>query len=187
MSALKKLGIKPNQGDKSGDFYYQKLLDEEAKKESPDWRQVKQFIGFGVQPSPADADTGMTLLHKAALQGQLEVVKWIVNQPEPALDGKNKYGRSALHFACDAGHAEIVTLLVEANADVNCTSLGGLTPLHVAARQNNAQCVSALFTAASKQHVNVEAETSERQTPLMLASDPTVKSLIEQYANPLEK
>ncbi len=185
MSGLKRLGMKPQQGEKTGDFYYQKLLDEESKKESPDWKQVKQYIGFEVHPSPPDGDTAMTLLHKAALQGQTEVVKWIVSQPNVDVDGKNKYGRSPLHFACDAGHSEIVTLLLDAKADVNCMSLGGLTPLHVAARQNHAACAKALFS--SQQHVDVHAETAERQTPVMLTHDPAMRAIIAEYGNALDE
>ncbi len=183
-AAFKKLGIKPNQ-EKTGDFYYQKLLDEELKKELPDWKQVRQYIGFQVQPSPPDADTNMSVLHKAALHGQVEVLKWVLSQPEIEVNTKNKYGRSALHFACDSGHSEIVSLLIDAKADVNSTSLGGLTPLHVAARQKHLSCIQTLFSAS--QLVDVHAESSERQTAVMLAhSDSSIISAINKYGNSLE-
>jgi hypothetical protein len=194
LSALKKLGIKPDSSSPSkGDFYYQKLLDEELKKETPDWKQVKQFIGFQVVPSLADADTGMNVLHKASLHGQTEITKWAIGFTKPTvqagiqqdavlnINGSNKYGRTALHFACDSGHADIVTLLLENKADVNAMSLGGLTALHVASRQTRVACVKALL--GGEQEVDVYAETSDRQMASMLTKDGDILKLIQEYGH----
>ncbi|XP_053326361.1 acyl-CoA-binding domain-containing protein 6 isoform X2 [Spea bombifrons] len=46
---------------------------------------------------------------------------------------KDDEGRSLLHWACDRGHAELVSLLLFHNAHINMQDFEGQTPLHYAA------------------------------------------------------
>ena len=50
------------------------------------------------------------------------------------VDGRDRGGRTALHRAADAGHPNVVRLLVAKGAEVNTEDKYGWTPLHVAAR-----------------------------------------------------
>ena len=42
-------------------------------------------------------------------------------------------GRTLLHWACDRGHKELVTVLLQYRVDINCQDNEGQTALHYAA------------------------------------------------------
>uniref|UniRef100_A0A8C5P4L8 Acyl-CoA-binding domain-containing protein 6 n=1 Tax=Jaculus jaculus TaxID=51337 RepID=A0A8C5P4L8_JACJA len=46
---------------------------------------------------------------------------------------KDEEGRALLHWACDRGHKELVTVLLQYKADINCQDNEGQTALHYAA------------------------------------------------------
>ncbi|XP_057582679.1 acyl-CoA-binding domain-containing protein 6 isoform X4 [Hippopotamus amphibius kiboko] len=46
---------------------------------------------------------------------------------------KDEEGRALLHWACDRGHKELVTVLLQHRADINCQDNEGQTALHYAA------------------------------------------------------
>uniref|UniRef100_A0A2K6F9G8 Acyl-CoA-binding domain-containing protein 6 n=1 Tax=Propithecus coquereli TaxID=379532 RepID=A0A2K6F9G8_PROCO len=46
---------------------------------------------------------------------------------------KDEEGRALLHWACDRGHKELVTVLLQYRADINCQDNEGQTALHYAA------------------------------------------------------
>lgn len=46
---------------------------------------------------------------------------------------KDEEGRALLHWACDRGHKELVTVLLQHQADINCQDNDGQTALHYAA------------------------------------------------------
>jgi len=71
------------------DTYFQNLLDEEVKKDDPDWKVVRQFIKYNVHMSPPERETGITMLHKAAYAGIDDVIRWCVGLPDINLNAKN--------------------------------------------------------------------------------------------------
>ena len=72
-------------------------------------------------------------LHAAALNGHIEVAKFLVEQ-HAEVDTTHKDGLTPLHTAAQNGHIEVVKFLVEQHADVNAKDQDGWTPLHTAAQ-----------------------------------------------------
>ena len=83
----------------------------------------------GVSTNLAD-DDGNTALHGAIALGKLDTLKWLLNQPDIAINQRNNANETALMFAairCDHAAAKA---LIERGAAINHT---GWAPLHYAA------------------------------------------------------
>src|SRR4030095_4498107 len=76
---------------------------------------------------------GMTALHWATYQDDIEVAKLLVDAGAN-VRAENRYGVTALSLACQNGNTALVELLLEAGANPNTTLRGGETVLMTAAR-----------------------------------------------------
>ena len=81
-------------------------------------------------------------------------------------------------MAADSNKADCARILIDSGADMNVTSLGGLTPLHIACRNNSVEFAQALLQYPG---VNTNAETIDRATPGMMAEDGRIKDLLAKY------
>ena len=84
----------------------------------------------GTRLDAANRD-GSTALMYAALHGQIELVRFLVERRAEV----NKPGWTPLHFAAANGHADVVRFLLERHAYIDAESPNGTTPLMMAARQ----------------------------------------------------
>ena len=67
----------------------------------------------------------------------------------------NNDGDTPLYVACEKGHAEVVTTLLDANADKNQADNDGDTPLYVACQKGHTEVVTTLLDAnADKNQAN---------------------------------
>ena len=73
-----------------------------------------------------------TALHFAAMFGQLEAVKCLLEKGGANVELKNKEGRTVVHEAAYYGHLEVVEYLLEkGGAEVNAKEIhNGWTALH---------------------------------------------------------
>ena len=92
--------------------------------------------------SGADLDTetkaGYTPLHVASHFGSVNMVKFLLDQPEEQkvrVDVQNELGYTPLHQAAQQGHSQIVNLLLEKNASPNFVS-NVIIPLHISDIRN---------------------------------------------------
>jgi ankyrin repeat protein len=116
-------------------------------------------------PRTMIADT-LTPLHAAARNGQLERVRELVQlglrrcdearlpylerqacYKGGTVDSLGDSGWAPMHEAAMHGHTEVITYLLEQNADVNVRSALGSTPLHWAARGGHADAARVLIDA----------------------------------------
>ena len=86
-----------------------------------------------------------------------------------SIDTRDSDGRTALHHAAAAGHAELVTVLVQRGAKTNTLDDGKWSPLHSAAAAGHALACSALLAAGADQSIEAGAGSSG-STALILAA-----------------
>lgn len=76
-----------------------------------------------------------------------------------------------LHVAARAGHADIIRILIQARADVDCGDNGGRTALHVAAAYGHAEAAQALLHEGGNTHlIHTRNPHYLRRTPIHTAS-----------------
>lgn len=90
------------------------------------------FIDAGVPEENGTRNKGVTALMFAALQGQKEMVEYLIEQGA-SVNYQTPYGESALLFAAKGNHSDTVQVLVRHGADINIKTREGNTPLLAAA------------------------------------------------------
>eukprot|EP00746_Dinoflagellata_sp_MGD_P002568 gnl/MRDRNA2_/MRDRNA2_105028_c0_seq1.p1 gnl/MRDRNA2_/MRDRNA2_105028_c0~~gnl/MRDRNA2_/MRDRNA2_105028_c0_seq1.p1 ORF type:complete len:539 (+),score=111.05 gnl/MRDRNA2_/MRDRNA2_105028_c0_seq1:176-1792(+) len=110
---------------------------------------------------------GLSLLHRAAEGGHMEVAKLLMERRAkvsvPAADG-----RQPIHWASEAGHTKFVQLLLDRHANITAEAPGaGGQPIHTAARLGNLELVEFLLDARAEARAKGGDGSSE---PLHLAA-----------------
>ena len=73
--------------------------------------------------------------HRAAKFGQFDTITELLHDPSLSLDAaETGTGRTALHYAAENGHSDIVTILLEHGADSNLVDSDGRTPISLATK-----------------------------------------------------
>ena len=127
---------------------------------------VRALIAEGADVNAPRGD-GMTGLHWAALNGNVEIAEVLIGVGAD-LEAATRLGaHRALHVAGRAGHGAVVTMLVEAGADVGAVTGTGAAPLHFAAASGDVEAVTALVRGGADVDVR---EPEWGQTPLMFAA-----------------
>ena len=83
-----------------------------------------------------------------------------------AVDGVDEEGCTALHFAADRGHVDIIEVLVGRGASVDARDLDGQTPLHYAALCDRRDAYVALVRAGAREDLeDVNGESAASWKP----------------------
>ena len=131
-----------------------------------DVQAVRSLLRQGEDPNAAQAD-GMTALHWAALNGEIEIAEVLLYAGATAKAGTRLGNYTPLHLASRGGHAAVARAVLEAGADADAVTTTGVTPLHFAAQADAAEVIRALVEHGA----NVDATDSfSSRTPLMFAS-----------------
>ncbi|MBN1961997.1 MAG: ankyrin repeat domain-containing protein [Deltaproteobacteria bacterium] len=112
---------------------------------------------------------GLTLLHKAARDGQTSVLKDLLAQGAD-INSRDNYGRTAIHWAAINDERKAASILIEHGANVSAISMYDMTPLHWAALMGHRKMISLLLTSGA----NVNARNFYGMTPLHLTGNAAV-------------
>ena len=111
---------------------------------------------------------GKTRLHLAALNGELEAVKFLIEDMDCDPNLKDHYERTPLLHAIEEGHLDVVRYLVDTHhCDRLCPDEDKQTPLHRAAAEGKIEVVK--YFAITRQS-NMLIKDYFSSTPLHLAS-----------------
>lgn len=93
---------------------------------------------------------GLTALHYAALHGNREIMKMLLNNnANPDLETRglvdNEDSSTALHIAVCNDDQEMAKMLLDSNANVNIQNNVGQTAMTIAIRKNNSNIASLLI------------------------------------------
>ncbi|MEO8366356.1 MAG: ankyrin repeat domain-containing protein [Pseudoxanthomonas sp.] len=148
------------------------------------WRLAKFLLERGAKAEPRGGQP--VLLAAAATEEDDPVGVQLLLKHKAKVDTRDSLGRSALHEAAYAGHAEIMAVLLAAGADVHGRDHAGRTPWLDAARGGQVATLDALATAGS----HASDEDNEARNALMLACTgesvpvPLVRRLLELGVDP---
>jgi ankyrin repeat protein len=148
-----------------------------------DREAVRSLLKSGEDVNAAQGD-GMTALHWAARNGDLELTQMLLYAGANVKAATRLGGYTPLLMAADQGHATVIAALVAGGADVKAANALGTTPLMLAAASGNPQAVSILVENGAE----IEArEKTFGQTPLMFAASSNrvdaMKALIKAGAD----
>lgn len=143
--------------------------------EKMDRARIRTLLQQRVDVNAPQID-GMTALHWAAYQDDLEAVELLV-RAGANVKAANRYGVMPLSLACTNGNGAMVELLLAAGADPNTTLRGGESALMTAARAGKLGPVKALLSRGAE----VDSKDSGRgQTALMWAAAEGHAQVVEE-------
>lgn len=100
-------------------------------------------------PGNPDWEWGWTPLHQAAYDGELEIVRLLLEKGASPIPPLDKEGRTPLHLAAAQDKADVVQLLLSADIDLDAQANDGKTPLDMAAEGNCVDVVILLIEAGA--------------------------------------
>lgn len=101
--------------------------------------QLTAIVRRDLPPPDSRSHGKNNLLHRATQAGDVNIVAQVLNSNYRNLDAKNELGQTAVHLVClqtnnenlNNNCEEILKMLINAGANVNCRDTDGNTPLHV--------------------------------------------------------
>lgn len=114
--------------------------------------------------SPLHALLARPAQGKEAEDARAALLKLLL-QRGAAVDGRDGFGKTPLHYAAMRGHGRAASVLLEAGADVNAADQLGRTPLHDAAAYDQIKVMGLLIDAKAV----VDARNAAGETPLHAA------------------
>ena len=118
------------------------------------------LLAAGQRADEEDAVHHRGALHRAAFNGQPDVVRFLLASPGEDKEATDLDGDTALHLAAFGGHGRTVSVLLTAGVSKEARDKSGSTPLHRAASEGKGVVVDVLLKAgADKQALNAAGRT----------------------------
>jgi uncharacterized protein YegJ (DUF2314 family) len=110
--------------------------------------RLRRLLAENPELVRAQTDEGETPVHQAAKYGQLETLRFLLEQGGD-VNARSKQGVTALHFAAGFGELETVKLLLEKGAEADPKEETGITPIMAAQAQSHQEIVELLKNAGA--------------------------------------
>ncbi|KAG1692590.1 Ankyrin-1 [Nymphon striatum] len=164
---------------KTSIHYAAAITKEQCSYENEDIEMIQLLLAYKGNVNLQTTKTFETPLHFCAQGGNVSVLKEIVNHMDPhqlqiSMNKQAKNGMSSLMMACEKGHLETVTLLLQHHARVDVFDENGRMALHLAAENGHWAVIDVLL--AHKAFVNAKSKSGV--TPLHLAAMKGYSSLV---------
>jgi ankyrin repeat protein len=133
-------------------------------QENPE--KIKQLVSsknFDINSTDSD---GITVLHIAAFSNNVEVMKFILREPNVNINSKTFDSKATpLLYAAENGGFEALKYLIEQGADLRTSNNEGFTALMLAVTSNSIECVDELL---KHENCDVNAQNSSGLNALMI-------------------
>ncbi|XP_075042451.1 BCL-6 corepressor-like protein 1 isoform X2 [Mixophyes fleayi] len=126
-------------------------------------------------------NAGETLLQRAARLGYKDVVLYCLQRDLGDINHRDNAGYTALHEACARGWTEILQILLDNGANVNCSAQDGTRPIHDAVVNDNLETVWLLLSYGA----DPTLATYSGQTAMKLASSEAMRTFLSDYLSDL--
>jgi ankyrin repeat protein len=138
---------------------------------------VTYFVENECHSINAKDNLGWTALHKAAFNGHLNIVQYLVSKGAD-LNTENKSGKTALNYAVEKDYLEIVKYFIEAQGlDVNAKNSLDWTPLQSAAFHGRFNIVQYLISKGA----NLNTENKAGKTALNYAVEKAYLEIVKYF------
>ncbi|XP_064482060.1 uncharacterized protein LOC135394918 [Ornithodoros turicata] len=173
--------------DGENSLHYAATITEKQKHYPTEDRDIMRLLlKHGGDVNAETKSTMETPIHHCARTGNVAILKEIIDTLPPAAvqlscNQQARNGWAPLLYACDAGHAQVASLLIQNGARVDTFDETGKAALHLAAEKGHEELADILLNA--KAFVNVRSQKG--LTPLHLAAEKgysnLVRKLITEY------
>ncbi len=126
--------------------------------------ETKKRLGDARQINARHGDGGSTLLSTAALHGQLDIAKYLIERGAK-VDATNNDGNTPLHVAAFLCRTEIVQLLLDHSGSITQKNNRGETPINVVSGEWNDGLAGFYKAIADAVGIKVELKHIERERP----------------------
>ncbi|XP_029785561.1 BCL-6 corepressor-like protein 1 [Suricata suricatta] len=150
----------------------------EEASESPATRQIPPEARRLI----VNKNAGETLLQRAARLGYKDVVLYCLQKDSEDVNHRDNAGYTALHEACSRGWTDILNILLEHGANVNCSAQDGTRPVHDAVVNDNLETIWLLLSYGA----DPTLATYSGQTAMKLASSDTMKRFLSDHLSDLQ-
>ena len=122
------------------------------------------------------SDEGCNVLHFAAWQGQIDIVRYLADKYQSLLYMVNKKGETPLHFAALSGSIEVVECFARKGCDIFHKNIVGGTILHYACQEGKLTLVKHLL---DNYPALLTIRDDDGQTPLHTAGESDCVELVD--------